>query len=571
MSQYFIGLSTSGHDPAFAIADQNGRIIFAEASERFVQVKRAWGIDPDHFNHIAPQLSKIIADDPKATFHIATSWTRAKQDLCGDGGNSRDGNGTVASPSAILIPEKIGQWIMGLQAQIHANSGHNISSMFKTHVTGDVQHFDHHSCHATNGVYSAPFSNGLVLVADGEGEVGSISVYRLTDGALKRLWRSWGPGSLGTFYCWLTTLCGFDWVAGEEWKVMGLAAYGTANEALADELQQLLEIENGRPIFAEQDVVTRIVNTMRQYQRHSDMPVESAADLAATGQLVYQRYMNQIIDKLTEYGEENLVIAGGCALNSSYNGYLLARGTFKQVHVPSAPADDGNAIGAALLAWQKVTQQTALSQQQGACYLGSSADAKLIEQSMTYSSWPHQHFATNSAEQLAQALAAGDIVGVFRGAAEFGPRALGHRSILADPRNPDMKTIINAKVKGREAYRPFAPMILEEHLSDWFELTQNSPFMAFAYPFKADKTALVPAVVHADNTGRVQTVNQENEPWLHALLSAFYALTGVPILLNTSFNIMGKPIVHSVQDAVAVFGTSGLDGLLLEDVYFTKK
>lgn len=565
MSRYFIGLSTSGHDPAFAIANENGQIIFAEASERFLQVKRAWGVEPDYYAHIAPHLNAIIAEDPSAEFHLATSWTRAKQDLYGDGGSN------VASPSAILIPEKIGVWMMGMQAQIHGNSGHNVRSMFKAYVAEDVLHVDHHLCHASNAIYSAPFDSSLVLVADGEGEMGSISVYRLKDRVLKRLWRSWGPGSFGTFYCWLTTLCGFDWIAGEEWKVMGLAAYGKPDLALAAQLETLLVLENGRPVFADKDVIAKVVDSMSAYQRKEDAPVETAANLAATGQLVYQRFMQKLMVKLAEYQEENLIISGGCALNSSFNGWLLAQQQFAHIHIPSAPADDGNAIGAALQAWMKVTSQQIFPQAVNTCYLGSCPDTNVVQQAVNYSGWQTQDFAEASPIKLAEQLAKGDIVGVFRGAAEFGPRALGHRSILADPRQADMKNMINAKVKGREAYRPFAPMILEEHVAQWFTLSQVSPFMAFAYPFKPEKATLVPAVVHADCTGRVQTVSEKNEPWLYALLSHFYHLTGVPILLNTSFNIMGKPIVHSVQDAIAVFGSTGLDGLLLEDHYFSKR
>lgn len=564
MAQYFIGLSTSGHDPAFSIVDSNGRVLFAEASERFMQVKRAWGIAPDHIDHIAPHLDRIISADSDAIFHIATSWTRAKKDLCGGDGNY------IAAPSSALIPAKFGFWMMDIQAQLHKYSGHSVRSLYKDKVADETMNFDHHLCHAVNAVYSAPFNDGLVLVADGEGEAGSISLYRMANRELKRLWRSWGPGSLGTFYCWLTSLCGFDWVAGEEWKVMGLAAYGTPNLEIAAQLEQVLVIEDGRPVFADHDIISRVVDTLQSYRRLPSDPVDNAANLAATGQLVYQRYMNRIIASLEKYGEKNLVLSGGCALNSSYNGQLLTHSWFEQVHVPSAPADDGNAIGAALLGWSKVSGVNAVPFVEGACYLGSLPDDRVIEATVKNSGWACYAFEKNSPKKVAEKLAKGKIIGVFRGAAEFGPRALGHRSILADPRSESMKDTINQKVKGREPYRPFAPMIMEEHQHEWFECTSRSPFMAFALPFRTEKAHLIPAVVHADQTGRLQTVSKEGEPWLYELLKEFYVLTGVPILLNTSFNVMGKPIVHSVQDAVAVFGTTGLDGLLLEDTYFEK-
>lgn len=529
-----------------------------------MQTKRAWGVAPDHIDHVSPQLEKILQADPHAVFHLATSWTKAKQDLCGDGGSK------LAEPSSALISSNIGAWMMGIQAQIHQNSGHSIRSVFRNNCATEVMHFDHHLCHAVNAVYSAPFENALVLVADGEGETGSISLYQMKNRQLKRLWRSWGPGSLGAFYCWLTSLCGFNWVAGEEWKVMGLAAFGTPDMNLAAQLERILLIEDGRPVFAEQDIISEVVEFLQDYKRLPDEPIENAANLAATGQFVYQQYMNRIIAGLAQHNEDNLVLSGGCALNSSYNGLLLANSSFKQVHVPSAPADDGNAIGAALLGWSKISGIAAIPLSEGACYLGSLPDLKTIEATVRNSSWTSFSLKNGSAKKVAEELAKGKIIGVFRGAAEFGPRALGHRSILADPRPAHMKDTINQKVKGREPYRPFAPMILEEHQTEWFECAKSSPFMAFALRFKAEKYSLVPAVVHADHTGRLQSVSKAREPWLYELLQEFYQLTGVPVLLNTSFNVMGKPIVHSVQDAVSVFATTGLDGLLLEDTYFEK-
>lgn len=563
MGRYYIGLSTSGHDPAFAIADSSGEIIFAEATERFTQVKRAWGIAPDLYDHIAPHLNRIIDTDPNAQFSVSTSWTREKQNIYGDSKTAK------ASPSTLLIPEEYGLWLLGLQAQIHAGSAHNIKSMFKGRVDEDIKHYDHHLCHALNGVYSASFDNGMVLVVDGEGETGSISLFEMQNRKLKRKWRSWGPGSLGTFYCWLTSLCGFDWVAGEEWKVMGLAAYGVADLSVASLLEQVLEFENGRPVFAEQQTVAKIVEAMQVFKRHHEAPVEKAADLAATAQLVYQRFMCKVLDEVENYKHNNLILSGGCALNSSFNGWLFKTGKFNAIHVPSAPADDGNAIGSAIANYISCTEQS-IPSAKNSCYLGTKPNQKAIESTAKNSGWHVKRLKDDSPAFIAEQLSKGKIIGVFRGAAEFGPRALGHRSILADPRSHEMKSIINEKVKGRELYRPFAPIIKEELLSEWFDADQPSPYMAFAYPFHKDKANQVSAVVHEDNTGRVQTVNSTSEPWLYTLLSEFESLSGVPILLNTSFNVMGKPIVHSVEDAVSVFATSGLDGLLLENVYFYK-
>nr|WP_282434059.1 carbamoyltransferase C-terminal domain-containing protein [Marinomonas sp. UCMA 3892] len=173
---------------------------------------------------------------------------------------------------------------------------------------------------------------------------------------------------------------------------------------------------------------------------------------------------------------------------------------------------------------------------------------------------------SDGVKEVASLLAEGKIIGVMRGAAEFGPRALGNRSILADPRSPDMKNRINAIVKGREAYRPFAPIISVEKAPEWFENAQSSPYMSFTLKWKTDKLSLVPAVVHQDHTGRLQTLTEHTTPWLKALVDAFEELTHVPILLNTSFNVMGKPIVHTINDALAVLSTTGLDAVLIDNI-----
>lgn len=564
MGKYFIGLSTSGHDPAFAIVNEKGKVIFAEASERFLQCKRAWGIAPDHIDHVAPHIKKIIKDDPYSNFFISTSWKKEKQSI------SADNSTKQLKPSSLLVDSNIGEWMLGIQSQIHKNSGHNIKTIFESNINDKIMNFDHHLCHATNAVYSSPYDNALVLVSDGEGEVGALSLFHLKNRKLKRLWRSWGPGSLGTYYCWLTSLCGFDWIAGEEWKVMGLAAFGEPDLSLLEVLETIIIFEDGRPIFADKATILNVEKKLSKYVRKANEPVEKASVLAATGQLAYEKFMNKILNNLKKYGEDNLILSGGTALNSSYNGKIVKNTFFNNVHIPSAPADDGNAIGSALLGWMEITENKEIPFFSETCYLGTLPDLNVINNTVLKSKWNTNSLSNNSYKIIAEELAKGKIIGIFRGAAEFGPRALGHRSILADPRSKKMKDLINKEVKGRESYRPFAPIVLEEYQNEWFEDSIDSPFMSFTFQYKTDKVNLVPAVVHEDNTGRVQTINKNRDPWLYSLIKEFNRITGVPIILNTSFNIMGKPIVHSVQDAVAVFGTTGLDGLLMENIYFEK-
>lgn len=559
MSRFYLGLSTSGHDPALALVDETGRLLFAEATERYLQDKRAWGAAPDHIGHLESALAAVGFDLASDQLIVSTSWSRVKADL-------------PVSVSNVMLPGSDGLWLRGLQAHAQASAGESLLRLGLAERMPEVRHFDHHLCHAVAACHSAPFADGLCLVVDGEGEVGAASLLRLRQGRLKRIWRSWGPGSLGTFYAWLTTLCGFDWRAGEEWKVMGLAAFGTPDEGLVSALESMLNIVDGRPQLPEQTVIDAVVARARSCSRTSADPIQQAANLAASGQAAYGRLVDRILESCRSMGEQNLVLSGGCALNSSYNGTILGRFDYTSVHVPSAPADDGNAVGAALLSWMNDHPDLPLPAGRVSPFLGARPDAEAIRRTVANCGYPHVSDCSGEAglATLAGRLADGRIIGVMRGAAEFGPRALGHRSILADPRPRDMKDRLNQRVKSRESYRPFAPIVPADRVGEWFDRAQPSPYMSFTLPWKGLARERVPAVVHADGTGRLQTVDPSSNPWMSGLLAAFEARTGVPIVLNTSFNVMGKPIVHSVQDAMAVLCTTGLDGVLLEDVLIEK-
>jgi carbamoyltransferase len=266
----------------------------------------------------------------------------------------------------------------------------------------------------------------------------------------------------------------------------------------------------------------------------------------------------------------NLVLTGGCALNSSYNGKILQRSRFRALHVPSAPADDGNALGAAWLAYAEDHPEWQPEPGVLSPYLGSPVSTEPMER-MTAFEPRLQHLGEGVVEAAADILAQGKLVGWVQGRAEFGPRALGNRSILADPRPADAKDLLNAKVKYRETFRPFAPSILAEHGPDWFEDYQDSPYMERTLRWRDGARGKVPAVVHEDGTGRLQSVTEDRNPRYHALISAFARRTGVPVLLNTSFNVMGKPILHTAEDAVLMFYTTGLDALVVEDWLLTKE
>ncbi len=558
MSTFYLGLSTSGHDPALALVDETGALVFAEATERFIQDKRAWGIAPDHVSHLECALEAVGFDRLRDRIVVASSWAQVKADI-------------PVQMSNAMLPMTDGLWLRTLQAQVQANAGASLLRLGLIGEMPEVMRFDHHLCHAAAACFQSPMEDAVCLVIDGEGEVGAASLYDMSGRELRRRWRSWGPGSLGTFYAWLTMQCGFDWRIGEEWKVMGLAAYGEVIPDLAEALATIIRVENGRLRLADQNVIDAADKVAARYSRTAADPIGQAADLAATGQAVYGQFVDRMLGALAGSCPSNLVLTGGCALNSSYNGTISGRAGFERVFVPSAPADDGNAVGAAILAWMKDSGTTVIPRSDGSPYLGSAAQSRTLAKAInTAGSGRISDVSGNSAEAVAGLLEQGRIVGVMRGRAEFGPRALGHRSILADPRHADMKDRINLTVKGREPYRPFAPIVPLDRADEWFEGAQPSPYMSFTLPWRKGQCERVPAVVHEDGTGRLQTVTSASDPWVHELVESFGQRTGVPIVLNTSFNVMGKPIIHSVEDAMAVFMTSGLDAVLVEDVLIEK-
>jgi carbamoyltransferase len=264
-------------------------------------------------------------------------------------------------------------------------------------------------------------------------------------------------------------------------------------------------------------------------------------------------------------------MGGGCALNSSCNGRIVERTPFRRLHVPCAPADDGCALGAALLAFFEDHPDASPSPLLGSAYLGSSASPRALDNLTRFGGLRHSRLELPQlVGEVASLLEKGRIVGWMRGPAEFGPRALGHRSIFADPRGGDVKDRINGRVKFREEFRPLAPAVLDEHGAEYFERYQSSRYMERTLRFRAERRQEVPGVVHVDGTGRLQSVRREWSPDFHALLQEFYERTGTPLLLNTSLNVMGRPIAHSLEDTLGLFFTTGLDALVIEDVLVEK-
>jgi carbamoyltransferase len=621
----YIGLSNSFHDPALAIVDSKGVVVFAEGAERYLQNKRALGAPPDDAIRIESLLSRYC--EPGADIVFAKSWERSRAEAAYKGARGLFRNiteGTTWGVNSLNRPflarlgfdvdrldtdaarylASVYQWLteMSFDSQREiASSSLRFRLRDKSQPyseTAAERIYDHHLSHAATACWSSPFEEAVCAVIDGYGEAFQAnSFYRFIKGRIEPIP---GPdnayGSLGHFYALLCVLCGFDWVKGEEWKVMGLAGYGQFNWQVHDVMFPMLEhCKLGfRPA---PDFANRIGELLKLRRLGSGDP-RKVADVAYTGQQVFCKWSRMLLEDLYSLGlSKNLILTGGCALNSAWNGQILEQIAFDGLHIPSAPADDGNAIGAALLAYQEdhpaseglhIPSAPAEENGIGAAvladcpeqspsrslqtpFLGESISQETLKRALAMGGLTNALPPGRSApEYAAELLAQGMIVGWVQGRAEFGPRALGNRSILADPRDPAMKDRINARVKFREEYRPFAPSILHEHGEAYFENYQQSPYMERTLCFRPEVKEIVPAVVHEDGTGRLQSVCPEWNKSFYDLIAAFHGLTGVPLVLNTSFNIMGKPIIHSVEDAIAVFFTTGLDALVIEDVVIEK-
>jgi carbamoyltransferase len=573
--RFYVGLAATYHDPAIAILDEAGQVLFAEACERPLQDKRAFNAPADHLIH-APGLIRKYCP-PYAEIVIAVSWgkgyvyaMRAITDVTG--WISRFVHGPIDQTYTWPWPTMETQ-MTALTASI-TMAGQNLRGSRSVSNKVTLRHYDHHLCHAATACYTSPFDHAACAIVDGHGGKDSCAFYEYKNGRLKNVKSAADGadmGSLGQFYSVLCALCGFDSIQGEEWKVMGLASYGKFSPEWYARLEPLLRV---RGMSLLQMSGTRYLTTLdrlRSLARQPGQPALEVADLAFTGQHRFAEIMTQLLCGLGRKDiSNNLVLGGGCALNSSWNGRITRETPFKNLHVPMAPGDDGNALGAAWLAFYEDNPGARPTPAIHTPYLGSSLSAASLEHLVHFNGGRIRRFPAGPHDHVADLLAEGRVVGWARGPAEFGPRALGNRSILADPRDPQMMHKLNDRVKFREEFRPFAPSILEEFGPEWFEDYQPSPYMDRALRFRPEMRDRVPAVVHVDGTGRLQSVSKNGSPDFYRLIDAFHRKTGIPMLLNTSFNVMGKPIIHSVQDAVAVFYTTGLDALVVEDVVIEK-
>ncbi|MDR8727456.1 carbamoyltransferase family protein [Burkholderia pseudomultivorans] len=565
-----LGINAAFHDSAACLV-RDGVVVAAAEEERFTHVKHAkrpvpfstWELPYHAIDYCLAEAGIALAD----VQHVAYSY---------DPWLELDRHGAQPSltlplePSAHAAPaDGVSPWhplflssIVNAPRQLAGGAPHHLQRRFRgvTHDGPFRWHFvEHHFAHEASAFLAAPFDHCAVMTMDGRGERATTSYGAFDGRSYRRLGQVDLPHSLGLLYERVTRYLGFLH-SSDEYKVMALASYG--KPVYAEPMRGLVRYGGeGRYETVERDLVALFGPA-----RERGGPITPQhCDVAHALQLVLEETTLQAVEWLAaQSGERQLAMAGGVALNCVMNAKIRDRGPFDDVWVQPAAGDAGTALGAAL--WTDFRMRGARGDwRMEHAYLGPSYSDAAIEAFLQEAQLPYRKLS-DVAAQTAALLAANRVIGWFQGRMEFGPRALGARSILASPIDPGMQQRLN-RIKDREDFRPVAPVVLEAKAHEWFSGGRReplrAPFMLFVYDVLPERGERIPAVRHIDGTARVQTVDAQQHPLLHALLTEFDALTGVPVLVNTSFNTRGEPIVCTPRDAIECFWTSPLDALVI--------
>jgi len=461
----------------------------------------------------------------------------------------------------------------------------------------------HHESHAASAFFPSPYEDAAVLCLDGVGEWATTSAWVGEGADLKPLWEINFPHSLGLLYSAFTYFTGFKVNSGE-YKLMGLAPYGDPKyvDVILDNLIDLKEDGTFKLNMKYFNYCTGLTMTNDNFAKLFDGPprkseseiTQREMDLAASIQVVTEMVVQRLAKTVQkETGKKNLCLAGGVALNCVSNGKLLKTGTFENIWVQPASGDAGGAVGAAFAVWHKYfngeRKATGKDQMQGG-YLGPDFSNEEVESKLEALSAKYHRYGDDELfDVVADALASEKVIGWFQGRMEFGPRALGGRSIIGDPRSEHMQTTMNLKIKYRESFRPFAPSVLAERVSDYFDMDEASPYMLMVQSVSEEiktsdedkslkgldrlkvKRSELPAITHVDHSARIQTVHEDTNPRYHNLLKAFDKKAGCGVVINTSFNVRGEPIVCTPEDAYRCFMRTEMDCLVLENFVLYKE
>jgi len=569
---YILGINAF-HGDSSACLLKDGKVLCATEEERFRRVKH-WagfpseaikfcledeGISIEQVDHIT------ISRDPKANFFkkvlhslknsisISTIWNR-------------------------LTNAKKVSSVKGELAKIF--------ELPESEIKAEVHNIEHHRSHIASSFFASRFDKSAILSIDGFGDFTSTMTAIGKGNKFDVLDEVNYPHSLGVFYSTVTQFLGFP-NYGDEYKVMGLAPYGEAK--YLKELEQILTLtddgffklnrkyfkhfkegvamswEGGSPTI-ESLFTPEWEKLFRKAREKNDELEQFHIDLATSVQKFTEKVIFHMLNHLQKKtGCENICITGGVAQNSVANGKILENTNFKNIYIPSAGHDAGTSIGSALYLYNQILGKERLEEITSA-YFGKKSSQEEIVKVLEKESVKYKIYSDEDLyEKVSDKLVDGGVVGWFQGRAEFGPRALGHRSIIVDPRRKDAKDLLNEKIKRRESFRPFAPSILKEAVSDYFVQKDTVPFMEKVFDIKKEKYDEIPAVTHVDGTGRLQSVDKDVSPRYHKLISKFAEKSGVPILLNTSFN-ENEPIVNKPEEALSCFLRTKMDMLVMENI-----
>ena len=562
------------HGDSAACLYRDGELLSAVEEERFRRIKHWAGFPSESIRYCLTSNGLTLQDIDVIAVNSDSSvarWSKLKYALSG-------------GASVALLKEKL-----TVRKKRLAITDWLAISLPDQSFKGQVEHVEHHLAHLASAYNVSGFDQSAVISVDGFGDFASAAWGEGKDGHIEIDHRVQFPHSLGVFYQAMTQYLGFPHY-GDEYKIMGLAPYG--KPAFAAEMDEILrasesgftlnlnyfrhhresvayEWEDGAPIFGRlfSDDLAQLLGPVRD----PAAPLEQRdKDLARSVQDAYERMFFHLLNQLHEQTAlDHLCVAGGCGMNSVANGKVHLNTPFKEIYVQSAAGDAGGALGAAIVAGQRhgVSKHAPMQH----AYWGPQFDERAIKACLdAVADDPRlqeceivHHIETSQLVDLvSDDLIAGRVVGWFQGALEWGPRALGNRSILGDPRRADMKDILNLKIKRRESFRPFAPSVLREQVANWFESDAPVPFMMKVFQIKAERRAEIPAVTHVDGSGRLQTVERAHNPAYWDLINAFYQKTGVPMVLNTSFN-ENEPVVCTPQEALDCFLRTNMDVLVL--------
>lgn len=557
------------HGDASAALVVDGQLVAAVEEERFNRIKH-WAGFPAQSIQWCLQRAGITASELD---HVAVSFNPRANLSKRVGFVLRH----LPSPSAVMDRLKRQGKTLGLEDQLAQAVG-----LDKAAIRAKFHRIEHHQTHVAAGFLISPFEESAVLSVDGMGDFTSTLTAYARDLGWQELDRVYFPHSIGFLYTAITMYLGFPYY-GDEYKVMGLAPYGEPE--FADFFRKLI-MPKGDTFALNLDYFTHhkkgirmswndgapIIETFSSQKLIDDLgpprdpksPMTSRHDnIAKSLQVVTEEIIMHLLTRLhAKTKSKNICMTGGVAMNSVANGKITRETPFENVYIPAGAADNGTSFGAAFYVWNHVLRQPRSFVQDHA-YWGCASSDDEAERAAHEIGVPFEKMTNDQlVDTTTDLLISGHVVGWFQGAMEFGARALGNRTLLADPRRTDMRDIINLRIKFREKFRPFAPSILEEYVGDWFEINEPTPYMEKVFPIRAEKHAIIPAVTHVDGSGRLQTVSKRTNPLYHQLISRFHEKTGVPIVLNTSLN-ENEPIVRTPLEAIKCFLRTDMDAIAI--------